>query len=77
MTEKEYYKVRDSYCIKYDEARKKCLRAGKAYFLTGSKAATYEKFAAMKSRMVLAREAWLASCEEYNTRFGFAGGYLK
>jgi hypothetical protein len=76
MKEKEYDAVRQSYCIKYDTAKKEFNSAVRAH---GKKPSEKSSAKVARTEIVL-YEAWNAfnfACAHYNTEYGFAGGAFK
>lgn len=76
MTEKEYDAVRQSYCIKYDTAKKEFNSAIKAHDKKPSDKSS-AKVARADRTLREARSAFNFACAHYNAEYGFAGGAFK
>jgi hypothetical protein len=70
MNEYEYYKVRESYCLAYDKAKRAETAAWKAYYFKNnqSKLPAWNK---ARKNAKDALEAFLSSCNHYNETYGF------
>jgi hypothetical protein len=76
MNEKEYDKVRQEYCLKYDAAKK----AFESAFRLHTKQLTeksHAKVAKTNREHYEALRAFDQACTYYNREYGFAGGFLK
>jgi hypothetical protein len=76
MNEKEYDKVRQEYCLKYDAAKKAFESAVRLH----AKHLTEKSHAKVAKTDRDHYEAWRdfgQACNAYNREYGFAGGFLE
>jgi hypothetical protein len=76
MNEKEYDKVRQEYCLKYDAAKKAFESAVRLHdkHRTGK---SHAKVAKTDSEHYEAWKTFDRACNVYNREYGFAGGFLE
>jgi hypothetical protein len=76
MIELEYYKVRDSYCLKYDKAKNELKLAVNAHEKKRTEKSHLRVSVADRAHYE-ALQAFMEACKHYTSTYGFAGGYLK